>query len=769
MPYGVGGAIAEGLQSGFEMGRSVTQDAERKRQFEMEQAVRKENADRLWQQEKDRYGRMADMAQVQAQQDHLAALDKLANGYDDRGEPVDPRLNEMRAQAAARLAQMHQSIATGGRLSAPGGVQAPASSTQAAPLPDLPQPSPAPSGVAGGPQANPAPAPGGVGAIAEPAVQSPLPSTAAAPPAPGIAGGAPEAAAVASPTTSAVTPRQQFVTQADQGAQDLASRLNTGQARLADVAPKDFAMMVASATKHDPSDLSGLHQGIADFHAGMQTGNNGLVIQGLNGVFGPQINQGAGQPSPYGGNIVSKKIVGLDPAASASGTIHPDRVMPRLEVTTDQTGPDGTPLIYHAPLLGADGKVAAIPLADAFNHIGAQGALASTLSHPDAQALLAKGARDPDVQQYLEYYRAQAMPLSKTQVLENRIQAFMSKNKVDRATAEQAFRNSGEIPWQLSIPRGVGGGDVAAAEQLLQDHPDQYKTIGDALNAIRSTTHAYSKNQPGAGGVAGGAGVPGAANPGSGLSSTAINPITGSRVLPTPDKSGLILGYTPSALDRLAYDYIVRGQGAFQNMGRGDKADPVKKAVSNRADELMTAAGISAQDYVEGKDEYKSNARSLSLQVLRGDAIDASMAKIANDFGTIDATIKGGNANIAPFLAKPLNAIREGAGSPELTAYKLAVKQVATEYERLLTGGQLSTAQLHEGARKDAEGILNENMTVDQVNKLVPVMQREMNNAQKATHGEIATIRSKMRPGSSTSIGAPAAAPVPAGWSVTEH
>lgn len=528
MPYGVGGAIAEGLQSGFEMGRSVTQDAERRREFEIEQAVRKENADRLWQQEKDRYSRMADEAQVKAQQEHLAMLDKLAKGYEDRGEPVDPRLNEMRAQASARLSQMHQSIATSGRLAPVGGVQAPErpNVASAAPLPDLSQAPPAaPSGAAGGPQANPAPASGGVGATAAPPVQSPparglgpsygpagmgvdglqpasastpLPATAAAPPAPAIPGGAPQAATVASPTTSAVTPQQQFVTQADQSAQDLASRLNTGQVSLADVAPKDFALMVASATKHDASDLSALNQGIADFHAGMQTGNNGLVIQGLNGIFGPQINQGAGQPSAYGGNVVSKKIIGLDPAASADGTIHPDRVMPRLEVTTDQTGPDGTPLIYHAPLLGADGKVAAIPLADAMNHIGAQGALAATLSHPDAQALLAKGARDPEVQKYLDYYNQQATPLSKTQVLENRIRAFMTKNNVDRATAEQAFRNSGEIPWQLSIPRGVGGGDVAAAEQLFQDHPDQYKTIGDALNAVRATSHAYSKYGPGA-------------------------------------------------------------------------------------------------------------------------------------------------------------------------------------------------------------------------------------------------------------------------------
>jgi hypothetical protein len=150
MPYGVGGAVAQGLQSGFEMGRSITQDAESKRRFDVEEERKRIAEERLAKQEADRYGRMQDAAQIKAVEDHLTGLDKLAQGYQDRGQDVDPRLNEMRAQAHAQLDRMYGQVASTGRLVAPGAGVVAASprpnvasaDPSAAPLPDLSQSAP---------------------------------------------------------------------------------------------------------------------------------------------------------------------------------------------------------------------------------------------------------------------------------------------------------------------------------------------------------------------------------------------------------------------------------------------------------------------------------------------------------------------------------------------------------------------------------------------------------------------------------------------------
>jgi hypothetical protein len=795
MSNSVGGAIAEGIQGGWQMGLQSDAAQEHKREFNAEQASREEAQRRLAKQEDDRYGRMQDAARVQAAQAHLDAVQKQVDGYAGKG-PVPDWLFQQKVDAQIQLEDMQKQVATTGRLSsqpvaAPMQPTAPAPAPQPAVRPAVPAPAPQAMGLATalptgsqppaapptaglqgalatpqpGPQAPGAPTQPGLGpqngpaGVAPPMGDSGSPIVGAAPDAGSapLPGAAPQAAAVSSPTSSAITPSQQLVTGVDQQSQDLASRLQTGQIGLKDVKPVDYALMVASATGHAPDQLDQVRQHIADWQTGMTTSNNGLMLQGLNGIFGPRIQQGVGSPSPYGGTITGKSIIGLDPAMSADGSIHADKVIPRLQVTTDVMGPTGQPLSYHAPMTqnrssDPNDPVTAIPVADAANHIGAMGALVEAASHPDAQALLAQGAKDPRVQQYLDAARLAAQPTNPALVAENQIQNIM---KATGLSHDDAVERMYQTKMLVRPPptKGVVGQTMDAAQQLVDDGtaPD----IPSALRVLQAggVTKQPTKYSRGGGVGAGGTGAP-SSNGGQAVGT--INPITGSRVLPVPDKNGLVLGYTPSALDRLAYDYIVRGQGAFQNMGRGDKADPVKKAVSNRADELMTAAGISPQDYVEGKDEYKTNARSLALQVLRGDAIDSSMSKIANDFGTINATISGGNADIAPFLSKPLNEIRSGLGSPELASYKLAVKQVATEYERLLTGGQLSTAQLHDGARKDAENILNENMTVAQINGLIPVMQREMNNAQQAAHGQINTIRGRMKVGGSSA--GPAAA-----------
>ena len=786
MSNSVGGAIAEGIQGGWQMGLQSDAAAERKREFDREQATRESAEARMAKQEDDRYGRQKDAARVQASEAHLANLDKqIAAIVNSAGAKAVPEyLFEQRARAQMQLDDMHSQIQSTGRLSS----SSPASdaSSQAAPQPaaqpapqptpqsaQAPAPAPPTMGLAAAMPAAPpppppppqpaAPAAAGLGAAPAQPGLGPQPGPAAAAPpmddnspvvgaapdagvAPPVAGGAPAAGAVSSPTTSAVTPSQKLVADTDQQSQNLASRLQTGQLGLKDVKPVDYALMVASATGHAPDQLDQVRQHIADWQTGMTTGNNGLVLQGLNGIFGPRIQQGVGEPSPHGGTITGKSIIGLDPAMSADGTMHADKVIPRLQVTTDVMGANGQPLSYHAPMTqnrssAPNDPVTAIPIADAANHIGAMGALVEAASHPDAQALLAAGSKDPRVQQYLDAARLAAQPADPVAAK----QAIVDKYKKLWGTDDDAtMQRLVQLGFLKPMPqlKGAVAQSYDVAQQMVDngDAPD----IRTALGMVQRTMHPSKYGVGGGGGGAPGAGGGGGASSGSAsVAPGTVNPVTGSAVLPPPDKSGLIMGLTPRAIDDAAWAYADTGK-LPTGMSRSKDSDPMKKMLMNRAGELMQKAGISPEQFTAGTQQFKADAKSLSMQQSRADAIESGMSKIEPDIGTIQSTIADGNAGFAPWLNKPLNALRTQAGSPSLAAYSLAVKQVAIEYERMINGGQMSVAQLHQGAQDDAKSILNENMSVETVNSVIPTMLREMHNAQTATRGQLATIQKRM-------------------------
>jgi hypothetical protein len=248
----------------------------------------------------------------------------------------------------------------------------------------------------------------------------------------------------------------------------------------------------------------------------MSTGNNGLMLDGLNGLFQPWINAGVGGPSPYGGTITGKKIIGLDPAQSADGSIHPNMVIPRLEVTTSHVGPDGNNLYYHAPMTQGrsidpvnDNQVAALDVQDSSDKIGQMGTMLTALDHPDAQAKMQRGASDPRVQQYLDALTTAYQPANPVAAKEQVINRYMHDHNVDENTAIARLQQLGFLP----MPARVGGAynDMLAAEDMVQRGlaPD----FNSAMNIIQRTTHALPKvggtSSAGGGSGLGTGGLPG--------------------------------------------------------------------------------------------------------------------------------------------------------------------------------------------------------------------------------------------------------------------
>jgi hypothetical protein len=775
----VGSAAVTGIQTGFDLGLRADAARQHRAEFEREQSSREDAQRRLSKQEDDRYGRLNDQARVTAVEQQKKQVDELASRYVAIGKPVPNDLRQEQVQLQIQLEDMQQQIATSGRLQA-----APTSAPMAAPRPNVASAEPAAAAPASqgvlsaAPQSAPAPAATmpsagtGLGTTAALGPQrgpagmpQPMDMTGAppsgvlsAPPPPAVAGGAPPVAAVAAPAASARTPDQQFVTDTEQSAQNLFSQLATGQTTPDKVAPGDLALAVAAATKRDPAQLGQVRQHVNDFEAGMQTGNNGLLLRGINGIFGPQIAQGVGGPSAHGGTITGKEVIGLDPAQSADGALHADKVIPRLRVTTDVMGANGQPLTYDAPMTvnrstDPNDPVRAVSMADAVNHIGAVSTLTTAMQHPEAQAAIAAGASDPRVAKYLQYYQDTATaggdPLAQKMAV---IQRYQQQWGTDFEATVDRLARLGYLPQTKGAPAQL----MDSAKQLVESGaaPDLPTAMGMVQRMYKPSKYGAGPGGVGSAAPAGGGGGGGGA--GAPVGGT-IDPATG---LPQADSKGLIMGLTPRAMIDIATDYMSRGSAAFSNLGTAKTTLPLKQAVMNYAATMMQKAGISPEQWVSGTQQFKADAKSLMMQQSKADAIDSGIDKIQQDIGTIRSTIAKGNAGFGPLLNEPINYLREKAGSPELASYALAVKQVAIEYERLINGGQLSVAQLHQGAQADAQKILNGNMSVAQVNAVIPTMMQEMEHNQVATGNELAKIRQRL---SSRGAGGGAAAPAPAG------
>ena len=234
---------------------------------------------------------------------------------------------------------------------------------------------------------------------------------------------------------------------ARQKALDFFSRAQSGQFDPLDAEPGELYMNLTAATGMLPEDLAQMPQHIADIQAGLETGNQGLVVQGANGMLAPQLKVGVGGPSPHGGTIVRKEIIGLDPAPGG-GTHFIPRV--RVYVKTDK----GDERYYDAPITKNrtsedDDEVVTIDIAKAMDYMGNLGLLANAAQRPDMAERLAEGekAAGAEARKYLEELTMLGRPTKKTTSRET--------TDLGNGVLERTVDASGNVVSERELPKGA--------------------------------------------------------------------------------------------------------------------------------------------------------------------------------------------------------------------------------------------------------------------------------------------------------------------------
>jgi hypothetical protein len=518
-----------------------------------------------------------------------------------------------------------------------------------------------------------------------------------------------------------------------QQAMDYWSRVQGGRIDPEQTPDADLYRNTAVAIGRRPEELPEIVRAIDDMQDAIGTGNAGLAVQSANTLMAPQLRRGIGTPSPYGGKIIRKEIIGLDPARGGDGRDHPNMVIPRLRVYVQMDELDGKQYHYDAPMSkggGTDDAPVAIDISRAMDWMGNMGVLAAALQKPEFRAKLEKGSQDAgaEVQTYLERL---------TQIGDSKKPKPIIRSSTGGQTV---FDSQGNVIGQIEAPE-----KVETPLQRSQREINEAR-LGGTLPAPNRAPRAGSGSGSGAGAGAGaGAG---------GKPSAAL----GGAVAPD--------GVGADAVDFWAKAVIAGDRDWQVGLGRNKSGASLIEAVKRRVPELAKELGLEPQDI--GTTRAQSAALGATMKELtkRAEAVELFASKVERDMRTLDAELDKAALSSPLLINRPINFLRREFSDPALARLDLAAKQVGAEYERLITGGTLSVAQLHVGAQEDAKKLINGDMTPKQARAVMDIMRTEMQNARDAAHESEIRIRERMQAlgrGRDAAPGGTPTAPKPAG------
>ena len=457
---------------------------------------------------------------------------------------------------------------------------------------------------------------------------------------------------------------------------DFFSRVETEQTDIGEATPKDLYLHWTRATGMLPEDVQKMPQHIADIQSGLETGNPGLQIKGVNGLLGPTyLRRGIGEPSPHGGTITRKEIVNLVPARGADGIDHPDKVFPIVRVYVQ--GEDGTEKYYDAPLTRngtTDAKDAIVPinLKRAFDYMGQMGTLATAAQSPQIAAKLAQGAQEagPEAKKYLDDLTARTKPVPKdatTQKIEA-VRRYATENNISFDEAAKRLQTGGVLP-------GAPKQQTDADKRLIEAR-------------IAELSARAAKN------LAGGA-------------------------EPT---------LSPETQRKMAEQYLSGDKGVMQNLGRGAQGAANVVALRETIAQVAEGRGLSGADIAAKQSEFMGmnaaqralGTRQANFGLAKSEAYE--MADLVTE--TSEAVSR---TQFMP-INKALNAYNTNTGSTEIREFGAALNSFINAYARAISPVGTPTVSDKDHAR----AMLSTADSHEQVLAIMGQLKKEMDAAGRA-------------------------------------
>ena len=201
----------------------------------------------------------------------------------------------------------------------------------------------------------------------------------------------------------------------------------------------------------------------------------------------------------------------------------------------------------------------------------------------------------------------------------------------------------------------------------------------------------------------------------------------------------------PSEVDFYAKQRIAGNRDWMSGLARDADGRALMLAVNKRIPSMVTELGLNPEDYSTVGDIKKSLSVTLNDRTKFLGTATQFVNNFQKEADIVDKTLNAGAINGVPVIDRWIQAGRRSiAGDPAVTAFDVAVRGLAREHQRIVTG-VTSNAQLHASAQDTADQLLNINMTPAQIRASVKIMREEAKNALDAGTAEVNDIQNQMK------------------------
>lgn len=189
----------------------------------------------------------------------------------------------------------------------------------------------------------------------------------------------------------------------------------------------------------------------------------------------------------------------------------------------------------------------------------------------------------------------------------------------------------------------------------------------------------------------------------------------------TPPKSSM----SDKALDNAAWFQIINGRTASGTVSYGKAGQADREAIRERVAEIAERHGIDPAKLASLGMTNRASASALLQLEKQRNAVEAySQAFVRNADMALDLSEKRAST-FSPLLNRPVNALAQYSGDPDVAKFMAQVRLVQTEAARIINNPNLS-GQLTDTARGELDHILNGNMTVGQFKDVVKLLKRDV-------------------------------------------
>jgi hypothetical protein len=193
-------------------------------------------------------------------------------------------------------------------------------------------------------------------------------------------------------------------------------------------------------------------------------------------------------------------------------------------------------------------------------------------------------------------------------------------------------------------------------------------------------------------------------------------------------------------------------------LGMGKEAAAMRRAILAEATKQWRAMGISPGEANVIAAQNKSGLAELArIASIKANVLTAENTATRNAEQVISLLGSTGSTG-SPIFNAWQQAGRRATGDAKVSAFDVAVKTLATEYARVMSGG--GNSPLSDAARHEADALIHTSMTADQFRAAIRQMKIDMANRSAGIEQERQATLDQIRTGGR---GAPSAAPSPAG------